>query len=176
MCYDTLHYFCTGPCAARENTGLPGLIAEKGGTIPCPKKHALPRRSVGRRSNTARFRLTPVSYTQLNLIVQRRSQKKRRLVTILLATGLTLLYCMITHQPLHTTLLLIVTESIVVWPLSSLMDKWFLKLYAQRSQKLSPAALDEQYFEFYEDGFQVNSHKAPAALSAMTASLAGTHR
>lgn len=93
----------------------------------------------GRRPvHTARFRLTPAAYTQLNLIVQRRSQKKRRLVTILLATGLTLLYCMITHQPLHTTLLLIVTESIVVWPLSSLMDKWFLRLYAQRSQKLSP--------------------------------------
>ena len=120
----------------------------------------------GRRPvHTARFRLTPAAYTQLNLIVQRRSQKKRRLVTILLATGLTLLYCMITHQPLHTTLLLIVTESIVVWPLSSLMDKWFLKLYAQRSQKLSPAALDEQYFEFYEDGFQVNSHNTSSFVS-----------
>lgn len=41
--------------------------------------------------------------------------------------------------------------------MSFLMDKWFLKLYAKRSQKLSPAALDEQLFEFYEDGFRVVS-------------------
>lgn len=45
------------------------------------------------------------------------------------------------------------------------MDKWFLRLYAQRSQKLSPAALDEQYFEFYEDGFQVNSHNTSSFVS-----------
>ena len=30
--------------------------------------------------HTARFRLTPAAYTQLNLIVQRRGLKKRRLL------------------------------------------------------------------------------------------------
>ena len=58
---------------------------------------------------------------------------------------------------MSTTILLMVTEALVVLPVSFLMDKWFLKLYAKRSQKLSPAALDEQLFEFYEDGFRVVS-------------------
>lgn len=107
--------------------------------------------------HTARFRLTPAAYTQLNLIVQRRSRKKRRLMTIALAGGLTLLYCLLTHQAVSTAVMLVITEIIVVWPVSFLMDKWFLRLYAQRSQKISPAALDEQLFEFYEDGFRVVS-------------------
>ena len=35
--------------------------------------------------HTARFRLTPAAYTQLNYIVQRRGLKKRRLITLVLA-------------------------------------------------------------------------------------------
>lgn len=107
--------------------------------------------------HTARFRLTPAAYTQLNLIVQRRGLKKRRLLTLALAVGVTLIYCILTNVPVSTTILLMVTEALVVLPVSFLMDKWFLKLYARRSQKLSPAALDEQLFEFYEDGFRVVS-------------------
>lgn len=114
--------------------------------------------------HTARFRLTPAAYTQLNYIVQRRSLKKRRLMTILLAVGVTLLYCLLTRQPLTTTLTLIITEALVVWPLSALMDKGFLRLYAQRSQKLSPAALDEQLFEFYEDGFRISSNNTDSFI------------
>ena len=106
---------------------------------------------------TARFRLTPAAYTQLNLIVQRRGLKKRRLLTLALAVGVTLIYCILTNVPVSTTILLMVTEALAVLPVSFLMDKWFLKLYARRSQKLSPAALDEQLFEFYEDGFRVVS-------------------
>lgn len=71
--------------------------------------------------------------------------------------GVTLIYCILTNVPVSTTILLMVTEALVVLPVSFLMDKWFLKLYARRSQKLSPAALDEQLFEFYEDGFRVVS-------------------
>ena len=107
--------------------------------------------------HTARFRLTPAAYTQLNYIVQRRGLKKRRLITLVLAVGVTLIYCLITAQPMSTTLMLMVTEALVVWPLSALMDKAFLRLYAQRSIRLSPAALDEQYFEFYEEGFRIVS-------------------
>ena len=103
--------------------------------------------------HTARFRLTPAAYTQLNYIVQRRGLKKRRLVTLALAVGVTLIYCLLTARPVSTTVLLMVTEALVVWPLSAIMDKVFLRYYAQRSQRLSPAALEEQCFEFYEDGF-----------------------
>ena len=105
--------------------------------------------------HTARFRLTPAAYTQLNYIVQRRGLKKRRLVTLALAVGVTLIYCLLTARPVSTTVLLLVTEALVVWPLSAIMDKVFLRYYAQRSQRLSPAALEEQCFEFYEDGFRV---------------------
>ncbi len=119
--------------------------------------------------HTARFRLTPAAYTQLNLIVQRRGLKKRRLLTLALAVGVTLIYCILTNVPVSTTILLMVTEALAVLPVSFLMDKWFLKLYARRSQKLSPAALDEQLFEFYEDGSGWFPATAPMALCATTA-------
>ena len=83
--------------------------------------------------HTARFRLTPAAYTQLNLIVQRRGLKKRRLLTLALAVGVTLIYCILTSVPASTTILLMVTEALVVLPVSF------------------------QLFEFYEDGFRVVS-------------------
>lgn len=57
------------------------------------------------------------------------------------------------------------------------MDKWFLKLYAKRSQKLSPAALDEQLFEFYEDGFRVVSGNSTDGFGALQPHcVPGPHR
>ena len=76
--------------------------------------------------HTARFRLTPAAYTQLNLIVQRRGLKKRRLLTLALAVGVTLIYCILTNVPVSTTILLMVTEALAVLPVSFLMDKWCL--------------------------------------------------
>lgn len=145
------------PSGLPDVTGsiLPIPIAERG-IIPCLIKWRIWFRRASSPS-TRPVRLTPAAYTQLNLIVQRRGLKKRRLLTLALAVGVTLIYCILTNVPVSTTILLMVTEALVVLPVSFLMDKWFLKLYAKRSQKLSPAALDEQLFEFYEDGFRVVS-------------------
>ena len=109
--------------------------------------------------HTAKFRLTPAAYTQLNYIVQRRSRKKRRLATLALAAVLTILYAVMAGKPLSTLILLLVVEMLVLWPVSVLGDKAFLGVYARRSQRLSPAALDEQIFEFYDDGFRIVNPK-----------------
>ncbi len=102
---------------------------------------------------TARFQLTPNAYTQLNFIVQQRTLKKRRLTTIALAFAFTLLYGLLSAIPLPTLLLLLGTEALVIVPISTLMDRQMLGYYARRSEKMSPAALTEQHFAFYENRF-----------------------
>ena len=107
--------------------------------------------------HTARFRLTPSTYLQLNFIVQRRTRNRRRLTTIGLAWALTAGYGLLTAMPLGTLILLLVTEGLVVLPISSLMDRWMLRSYAQRSERISPAAQGEQVYAFYEDGFSIRT-------------------
>lgn len=52
--------------------------------------------------------------------------------------GVTLIYCILTNVPVSTTILLMVTEALAVLPVSFLMDKWFLKLYAKTQPEALP--------------------------------------
>lgn len=103
--------------------------------------------------HTARFRLTPAAYMQLNYIVQRRTLTRRRLTTIALAYALTALYGWLSGMPVGTLMLMLLVEAVVVLPISALLDRQFLRSYARRSERISPAALEEQVYRFYEDGF-----------------------
>ena len=109
--------------------------------------------------HTVRFQLDRDTYTQLNRIFLARTRKRRRLTTSLLAIALCIVFCAVRRANLPTTAVTLALVVLILWPFSSLLERLILHMNAKRSEALSPARLETQSYEFFEEGFRISSPK-----------------
>ena len=114
--------------------------------------------------HTVRFQLDRDTYTQLNQIFLGRTRKRRRLTTSLLAIGLSIVLCLVRQTNLPTMVVTLVLVLLILWPFSSLLEKLILRMNAKRSEALSPAHLETQSYEFFDEGFRISSPKTSSFI------------